>query len=272
MPAALLGLSPSWRAGWTAPKAGCTLVARLRAWLCRDDRAFDHEPRAFKAPADCGNPIPARRPGCARRTCHEHHPSCLSTDWRRARRFFSGTRPDVEQLLRCVRVRAASRRTLLRSLRPQMARAGRSCSLCRRQRPLCPRRHPARADPRPRRPGARGLRRRRAVARHRTRPVRRRGARACSRADHDRDGGCAGLSPLLGSALDGLFGWRITFLVVAAFGVVLALHYSTSAGETHPADRRASLAASAVASAYGRLAVDPRFLLPAVSVSLVIGG
>lgn len=81
-----------------------------------------------------------------------------------------------------------------------------------------------------------------------------------------------GFSPLLGSTLDGLFGWRITFLVVAAFGVVLALHYSTSVGETHPADRRASLAASAVASAYGRLAVDPRFLLPAVSVSLVIGG
>jgi len=81
-----------------------------------------------------------------------------------------------------------------------------------------------------------------------------------------------GFSPLLGSALDSLFGWRITFLVVAAFGVVLALHYSTSAGETHPADRRASLAASAVASAYGHLAVDPRFLLPAFSVSLVIGG
>ena len=81
-----------------------------------------------------------------------------------------------------------------------------------------------------------------------------------------------GFSPLLGSALDSLFGWRITFLVVAAFGAVLALHYSTRAGETHPADRRASLAASAVASAYGRLAADPRFLLPAVSVSLVIGG
>jgi len=78
-----------------------------------------------------------------------------------------------------------------------------------------------------------------------------------------------GFSPLLGSALDGLFGWRITFLVVAAFGVALALHYSARVGETHPADRRAPLA---VASTYGRLAVDPRFLLPAVSVSLVIGG
>ena len=81
-----------------------------------------------------------------------------------------------------------------------------------------------------------------------------------------------GFSPLLGSALDSQFGWRITFLVVAAFGVALALHYWTSAGETHPADRRASLTAPAVASAYGRLAVDPRFILPAVSVSLIIGG
>ena len=81
-----------------------------------------------------------------------------------------------------------------------------------------------------------------------------------------------GFSPLLGSALDSLFGWRITFLVVAAFGVALALHYSTSAGETHAADRRTSLEVSAVVSAYGRLAVDPRFILPAVSVSLVIGG
>lgn len=81
-----------------------------------------------------------------------------------------------------------------------------------------------------------------------------------------------GFSPLFGSALDGLFGWRITFLVVAAFGVALALHYSTNAGETHQADRRASLTAPAVASAYCRLALNPRFLLPAVSVSLVLGG
>lgn len=81
-----------------------------------------------------------------------------------------------------------------------------------------------------------------------------------------------GFSPLLGSALDSLFGWRVTFLVVAAFGVALALHYSRRVGETHPADRRASMAAAAVASAYRRLAADPRFLLPALSVSLVIGG
>lgn len=81
-----------------------------------------------------------------------------------------------------------------------------------------------------------------------------------------------GFSPLLGSALDGLFGWRFSFLVVAVFGVVLALHYSIRIEETHPTNRGAAPAASEVASAYGRLAIDPRFLLPTVSVSLVIGG
>ena len=81
-----------------------------------------------------------------------------------------------------------------------------------------------------------------------------------------------GFSPLLGSILDGLFGWRIAFLVVGAFGMVLALHYLGRIGETHPLDRRTPLAPSAVASAYWRLAADPRFLLPALAVSLVIGG
>lgn len=81
-----------------------------------------------------------------------------------------------------------------------------------------------------------------------------------------------GFSPLLGSILAGLFGWRVTFLVVAGFGAALALHYLGRVGETHPAGRRTPLAPSAVVAAYGRLAGDPRFLLPALAVSLVIGG
>jgi MFS transporter, DHA1 family, multidrug resistance protein len=81
-----------------------------------------------------------------------------------------------------------------------------------------------------------------------------------------------GFSPLIGSALDSVFGWRITFLVVAAFGAALALHYWARAGETHPADRRSSATAVAVTAAYRRLAGDPRFLFPALAVSLVIGG
>lgn len=81
-----------------------------------------------------------------------------------------------------------------------------------------------------------------------------------------------GFSPLIGSALDSLFGWRITFLVVAAFGAALALHFWTGAGETHRADRRSSITSLAVASAYRRLAADPRFLRPALAVSLIVGG
>lgn len=81
-----------------------------------------------------------------------------------------------------------------------------------------------------------------------------------------------GLSPLLGSILSGLFGWRVSFIVVAIFGVALAWHYVGRIGETHPAERRTPLAFSSVASTYQHLAVDQRFLLPALSVSLIIGG
>ncbi|MFH1806807.1 MAG: multidrug effflux MFS transporter [Pseudomonadota bacterium] len=81
-----------------------------------------------------------------------------------------------------------------------------------------------------------------------------------------------GFSPLLGSALDGLFGWRPIFLVVAFFAVVLAIYYATRIGETLPPGRRTSLKVSTFATAYGRLIINPRFLFPAVSVSLIIGG
>ena len=37
---------------------------------------------------------------------------------------------------------------------------------------------------------------------------------------------------------------RAPFVVVGAFGMVLALHYSRGIGETHPTHRRTSLAAS----------------------------
>ncbi len=81
-----------------------------------------------------------------------------------------------------------------------------------------------------------------------------------------------GFSPLLGSVFDSLLGWRITFLVVGAFGAVLALHYAMRIGETHAANRRAPLTVSTVISGYARLAMDPRFAFPATAVSLVIGG
>lgn len=80
-----------------------------------------------------------------------------------------------------------------------------------------------------------------------------------------------GFSPLIGSALGGLLGWQTIFLGVAAFAAVLAGCYWKMLGETHPAESRESLSLSAVRLAYARLATNPRFILPALAVSLVIG-
>ena len=80
-----------------------------------------------------------------------------------------------------------------------------------------------------------------------------------------------GFSPLIGSALGGLFGWQTIFLGVASFAAVLAGCYWKMLGETHPVERRESLSLSAVGLAYVRLATNPRFILPALAVSLVIG-
>lgn len=80
-----------------------------------------------------------------------------------------------------------------------------------------------------------------------------------------------GFSPLIGSALGGLFGWQTIFVGVAGFAAVLAGCYWKMLGETHPVERRESLSLSAVGVAYARLASDQRFILPALAVSLVIG-
>lgn len=81
-----------------------------------------------------------------------------------------------------------------------------------------------------------------------------------------------GFSPLLGSALDWAFGWRSTFAFVALAAVVLCAAYFAGMGETHPPGRRTAHSAGSVAKAYGRLAVDGKFILPALAVSVVIGG
>jgi DHA1 family bicyclomycin/chloramphenicol resistance-like MFS transporter len=80
-----------------------------------------------------------------------------------------------------------------------------------------------------------------------------------------------GFSPLLGGAINGLLGWRATFGGVGVLAVVSGLHYMIRLGETHRADRRVALSASAVAVTYGQLLRDRRFIAPALSVSLVIG-
>ena len=80
-----------------------------------------------------------------------------------------------------------------------------------------------------------------------------------------------GFSPALGTGMAAAFGWRSTFVLVAAAGILVALHYRLSAGETLPPGRRRPARPRAIARACAELVIDPRFILPALAVSLVIG-
>jgi DHA1 family bicyclomycin/chloramphenicol resistance-like MFS transporter len=80
-----------------------------------------------------------------------------------------------------------------------------------------------------------------------------------------------GFSPLLGGALDHYFGWRSEFLFVAAFAGLSALAYGIVFGETHLATRT-PLDPLAIAKTYLSLIADRRFLVPAATVSLILGG
>lgn len=80
-----------------------------------------------------------------------------------------------------------------------------------------------------------------------------------------------GFSPLLGGALDHAFGWRSEFAVVAAFAAIGALGYGAVLGETHHSTR-IPLNPLAIARNYLGLVVDRRFLVPAATVSLILGG
>lgn len=80
-----------------------------------------------------------------------------------------------------------------------------------------------------------------------------------------------GFSPALGTAMSLAFGWRSVFLLTAAAGLLVAVCYRFSLGETLPPDQRRSARLSEVLRTYLGLALDRRFILPAVSVSLVIG-
>lgn len=81
-----------------------------------------------------------------------------------------------------------------------------------------------------------------------------------------------GFSPLAGSVLAVTLGWRAIFILVGLAAVVLAFFYVRDLGETHPADRRAPHSAKSVVLAYGRLVLDKRFILPALSMSLLMSG
>lgn len=80
-----------------------------------------------------------------------------------------------------------------------------------------------------------------------------------------------GFSPLLGGALDHYFGWRSEFVLVAGFAALGAIAYSAVFGETHHATRT-PLDPLAIAKTYFGLIADRRFVVPAATVSLIMGG
>lgn len=80
-----------------------------------------------------------------------------------------------------------------------------------------------------------------------------------------------GFSPALGTGITALLGWRSIFVLVALAALLLALAYSRGAGETLPPLRRQPMHPAAIARAYAGLAMDRRFVRPALTVSLIIG-
>jgi MFS transporter, DHA1 family, multidrug resistance protein len=80
-----------------------------------------------------------------------------------------------------------------------------------------------------------------------------------------------GFSPLLGGALDHYFGWRAEFAFVGLFAAIGAAAYGTVFGETHRSTR-IPLNPTAIAKNYIGLIADRRFLVPAATVSLIMGG
>jgi MFS transporter, DHA1 family, multidrug resistance protein len=79
-----------------------------------------------------------------------------------------------------------------------------------------------------------------------------------------------GFSPLVGGALDHFFGWRSTFAFVAIFAAFAATAYFIVFGETHLV-LRAAFNPWAIAKNYWSLSADQRFVVPAATVSLILG-
>jgi len=79
-----------------------------------------------------------------------------------------------------------------------------------------------------------------------------------------------GFSPLLGGTLDHYFGWRSEFAFIGVFAALGAIAYETVLGETH-LSTRTPLNPVAIAKNYVSLIGDRRFVVPAATVSLIMG-
>jgi MFS transporter, DHA1 family, multidrug resistance protein len=80
-----------------------------------------------------------------------------------------------------------------------------------------------------------------------------------------------GFSPLLGGTLDHFFGWRSSFYFVGIFAAVAGAGFAASFGETHRAGRT-SFHVGSIGAGYLQLLRDRRFIVPATTVSLIMGG
>jgi DHA1 family bicyclomycin/chloramphenicol resistance-like MFS transporter len=80
-----------------------------------------------------------------------------------------------------------------------------------------------------------------------------------------------GFSPLLGGALDHTLGWRSEFAFVGIFAAIAAVAYALVLGETHHSTR-IPLNPLAIGKTYLDLTADRRFLIPAATVALIMGG
>ena len=80
-----------------------------------------------------------------------------------------------------------------------------------------------------------------------------------------------GFSPLVGSALDHLFGWRYEFAFVAVFAICAGAAYVVFVGETKAAADN-SLHPLKIAGCYLGLIRDARFAAPARTASLLMAG
>jgi MFS transporter, DHA1 family, multidrug resistance protein len=80
-----------------------------------------------------------------------------------------------------------------------------------------------------------------------------------------------GFSPLVGSALDHLFGWRSEFAFVAIFAICAGAAYAIFVGETKVASD-SSLHPLDIAASYLALIRDAQFVAPARTASLLMAG
>jgi DHA1 family bicyclomycin/chloramphenicol resistance-like MFS transporter len=80
-----------------------------------------------------------------------------------------------------------------------------------------------------------------------------------------------GFSPLLGGGLDHYFGWRSDFVFVGVFALLSAAAFVAVLGETHNSTR-IPLNPLAIAKTYIKLSTNRHFLIPAATVSLIMGG